>query len=60
MVYQGNSIWNDLPTEIKKFDEFSKFKQMLRNSDFCNNCQCGSRVIFIFNNSLYTGMSICH
>ena len=37
IVYQGASVWNDLPVQIKEVDEYANFRQLLRNSNYWNN-----------------------
>ena len=32
IAYQGASVWNDLPVQIKEVDEYANFRQLLRNS----------------------------
>ena len=50
IAYQGASVWNDLPVQIKEVDEYANFRQLLRNSNYWNNCQCGSCIFCIQNN----------
>ena len=43
--YQGPSLWNSLPSDIKCFQEFDAFKSALKNSNCLNSCNCTACVL---------------
>ena len=47
--YQGPSLWNSLPSDVKCFQEFNNFKTALRNSKCLNRCNCTLCVLCIRN-----------
>ena len=46
IAYQDASVWNHFPFPIKEVDEYANFRQLLRNSNYWNNCQCGSCFLY--------------